>query len=95
MKAPVQPSDNKSAAMQACVEHAKALLESARAVQDTGHPNIAYHLAELALEELGRRELIGVQSNIDTRPVPSDGLRNMPKTTSKSCSGVSSAAVSS
>jgi AbiV family abortive infection protein len=50
--------------------HAKALLESARAVIDTGHPNIAFHLAVLALEELGRRELIGLQSIIDTRPVP-------------------------
>lgn len=49
-------------AAQACVDHARALLESARAVQGSGHPNIAYHLAVLALEELGRRELIGVQS---------------------------------
>lgn len=48
--------------MQACVVHARALLESARAVQASGHSNIAYHLAVLALEELGRRELFGVQS---------------------------------
>jgi len=50
------------AAMQACIDHARALLESARAVQATKHPNVAYHLATLALEEIGRRELIGVQS---------------------------------
>lgn len=49
-------------AMQACVNHARALLESARAVQAAGHPNVAYHLAVLALEELGRRELFGVQT---------------------------------
>lgn len=48
--------------MQACVVHARALIESARAVQASGHSNIAYHLAVLALEELGRRELIAVQS---------------------------------
>ncbi len=56
--------------MQACIEHARALLESARAVQEAGHPNIAYHLATLTLEELGRRELIGLQTITDTRPVP-------------------------
>lgn len=49
-------------ATQACLEHARALLESARVVQEKGHPNIAYHLAVLALEELGRRELICVQN---------------------------------
>jgi AbiV family abortive infection protein len=48
-------------AMRACVRHARDLLESARAVHTAGHPNIAFHLALLALEELGRRELIGLQ----------------------------------
>ena len=47
--------------MEACVKHARDLFDSARAVEKTGHPNIAYHLATLALEELGRRELLGVQ----------------------------------
>lgn len=56
------------AAMQACVEHAEALLASARAVRAINHPNIAYHLAALALEELGRREIIGVQSVASKRP---------------------------
>jgi len=60
--------------MQACVEHARALLESARAVQATGHPNIAYHLAVLALEELGRRELIAVQRISETRPAPPEWI---------------------
>ena len=63
-------TDGKIAAMQACIEHARALLESARAVQTAGHPNIAYHLAVLTLEELGRRQLIGLQAITDTRPVP-------------------------
>jgi AbiV family abortive infection protein len=58
------------AAMQACVDHARALLVSARAVQAAGHPNIAFHLAALTLEEIGRRELIGLQSISATRPVP-------------------------
>ncbi len=49
-------------AMRACTTHARALVESAKAVFTTGHGNIAYHLALLALEELGRRELIGIQS---------------------------------
>src|ERR1700740_194330 len=50
------------AAMDACVAHARDLLSSARAVHAAGHPNIAYHLATLALEEIGRSELIRVQS---------------------------------
>jgi hypothetical protein len=53
--------ENTIAAQQACIDHARDLLSSARAVQAVGHHNIAYHLA-LALEELGRRELIGVES---------------------------------
>jgi len=50
------------AAMHECIKHARALLESAKATQAIGHQNIAYHLAILALEEIGRRELIGLQS---------------------------------
>lgn len=49
-------------AMDACVEHARDLLSSAQAVMLAGHPNIAYHLAALALEEIGRRALLGVQA---------------------------------
>jgi len=43
------------AAMKACIDHARALLDSARAVQAANHPNVAYHLAALALEEIGRQ----------------------------------------
>lgn len=57
------------AAMQACLEHSRDLLASARAVQVSGHAHIAYHLAALALEEVGRRELIGVQSIAASQPV--------------------------
>jgi AbiV family abortive infection protein len=58
-----RPIDEKTiAAMKACVDHARGLLESARAVRAANHPNIAYHLATLALEEIGRRALLAVQS---------------------------------
>src|SRR5215472_3811544 len=50
------------AAMNACVAHARDLLESAVAVMVIGRWNIAYHLATLSLEELGRRQLIAIQS---------------------------------
>ena len=58
------------AAMEACVAHGRALLESAKAVQASGHPNIAYHLAALCLEEVGRRSLLGVQSLSEQATVP-------------------------
>src|ERR1700704_4101102 len=58
------------AAQQACIDHARDLLSSARAVQAVGHHNIAYHLAALALEERGRGELIGVQSISRLATVP-------------------------
>lgn len=58
------------AAMQACVVHARALLQSAQAVQAAGHSNVAYHLAALCLEEIGRRALIGVQSISQKASVP-------------------------
>ena len=45
MRQPAQPNDKIIATMRACIEHARVLLESARAVQEAGHPNIAYHLA--------------------------------------------------
>jgi AbiV family abortive infection protein len=62
--------NNRIAAMTECVKHARALLESAPAVQFAGHSNIAYHLALLALEELGRRELLGIQSIANKSVVP-------------------------
>jgi AbiV family abortive infection protein len=58
----VAPDANLITALSACAVHARHLLESAESVQAKGFPNIAYHLATLALEELGRRELIQVHS---------------------------------
>jgi AbiV family abortive infection protein len=58
------------AAMNACVTHALTLLQSAQAVQAAGHLNVAYHLAALCLEEIGRRALIGVQTISQKATVP-------------------------
>lgn len=52
----------------ACITHAKNLISSARAVQAAEQPHIAYHLAVLALEELGHRELLGAKSMANNRP---------------------------
>ena len=57
ISAQVQMDDTSILAMKACIAHSRSLIESARAVQESAHPNVAYHLAALALEELGRREL--------------------------------------
>lgn len=59
---------NLVASHDACIAHAKNLIASARAVQAINQPHIAYHLAVIALEELGRGELIGVQSIATERP---------------------------
>jgi len=48
------------AAQEACINHARDLLRAANATAADGLPHIAYHLATLAIEELGKRELIGV-----------------------------------
>lgn len=58
------------AAMKVCVDHARALLESARIVQAAKHSNVAYHLAALCLEELGRRALLGVQAVSEKGAMP-------------------------
>lgn len=60
--APVQIDRDSLQAMDACTAHARDLLASAQAVLAIGHHHIAYHLATLALEEIGKRELIGVQA---------------------------------
>jgi len=60
----------KLAAMQECIIHSRALLNSAKAVQAIGHHHIAYHLATLALEEIGRKELIAVQSISSAKITP-------------------------
>lgn len=49
-------------AMTACMDHARDLLASARLIHQAGRSNIAFHLAVLSLEELGRRELLGVKT---------------------------------
>lgn len=65
--------------MQACIDHARDLLVAAKSVQDAGKSNIAYHLAALGLEELGRRELIGFQTvaNATTSIPPAWLLKHM------------------
>jgi AbiV family abortive infection protein len=56
------PDEKLLAALSACVAHARDLVEAAKAVQETGRSNIAYHLATLALEELGKRKLYEIQT---------------------------------
>lgn len=51
-----------NAAIDACLQHATDLVRAARAVQAIRLPNIAYHLAVLALEEVGKSELIGMEA---------------------------------
>ena len=65
-----QNDDTSVLAMKACLTHSRALTDSARAVRMSAHPNIAYHLATLALEELGRRELIAVQRASAKQAIP-------------------------
>ena len=65
-----QNEDTLALAMKACVIHSRALTESARAVQESSHPNVAFHLAALALEELGRRELIAIQRASAKQAIP-------------------------
>tara|TARA_R110002020_G_scaffold47651_1_gene135543 strand:- start:2419 stop:3918 length:1500 start_codon:yes stop_codon:yes gene_type:complete len=55
--------------METCIIHARDLIESAKIVHASGRSNIAYHLATLALEEVGKRELFGMQSIVSQRPV--------------------------
>jgi len=69
-KSNLKPDPGLITAIQACVTHARDLLTSANAVEAAGQHNIAYHLAALALEELGRRELLGVQSIASKATVP-------------------------
>jgi AbiV family abortive infection protein len=57
-----KPDNELLAACSACVVHARDLVEAAKAVQGIGGPNIAYHLATLALEELGKRKLYEIQA---------------------------------
>lgn len=56
-----QPNAKLLEALAACLVNARALLDSAKAVRAIGHHNIAYHLATLSLEEMGKRELYQIQ----------------------------------
>jgi AbiV family abortive infection protein len=55
-----KPNKKLIAACEACLVHARDLVESAKLVQVSRRANIAYHLATLALEEMGRRELFQI-----------------------------------
>jgi AbiV family abortive infection protein len=49
-------------AMEACRSHAQDLFDGATLLRDKSLPHLAYHLATLALEELGKAQLIGMKS---------------------------------
>jgi len=69
---PVQSKGDQSAvpALQACIDHARDLIDSAATLHNAGKSNIAYHLATLALEEIGRRELLALQSVSSKELIP-------------------------
>src|SRR5262245_2846525 len=48
--------------MAACRNHAKDLYGAAETLRQDGLPNVAYHLATLALEELGKAQLVAMRS---------------------------------
>src|SRR5712691_9236610 len=72
-----KPQDNNEALSNAtrlrqlCLKHARDLIESAeRVLTNEGFPNIAYHLAILALEEIGKAGMIISRAVVaDTREV--------------------------
>jgi AbiV family abortive infection protein len=49
-------------AMEACRSHAEEVFEGAKLLREKGMPHLAYHLATIALEELGKAQLIGMHS---------------------------------
>jgi AbiV family abortive infection protein len=49
-------------AMEACRSHAQDLFEGAKLLRENSFPHLAYHMATLALEELGKAQLIGMKS---------------------------------
>jgi AbiV family abortive infection protein len=49
-------------AIEACRSHAQDLYDGAILLRGKTLPNVAYHLATLALEELGKAQLIGMHS---------------------------------
>jgi AbiV family abortive infection protein len=57
-------------AISATKEHAADLIACSGSVLAGGYPHIAYHLATLALEEVGRHELLSVETISSAAPVP-------------------------
>jgi AbiV family abortive infection protein len=67
----VEPlSDEELRALVVCLDHAQDLISAAEAVLAADKPNIAYHLAALALEEVGRHELLLLGRGAAREPVP-------------------------
>jgi AbiV family abortive infection protein len=48
--------------LEACKTHARDLYQGANTLRDKALPNLAYHLATLALEEIGKAQLVGMRS---------------------------------
>jgi hypothetical protein len=84
-----KPDDNLLASLSACVVHARDLVEAAKAVEAGGRSNIAYHLATLALEELGKRELYRIQAQREPLGRHLVGSLALLKTTKRNSFGVS------
>jgi hypothetical protein len=52
----------------ACLDHARDLVAAAeRVIRDRGFPNIAYHLAILALEEIGKAGMVSCRAVVGGR----------------------------
>jgi AbiV family abortive infection protein len=58
--APIDPDALKI--IEACKSHARDLHRGAQILRDQNLPNVAYHLATLALEEIGKAQLIGMRA---------------------------------
>ncbi|WEK06635.1 MAG: AbiV family abortive infection protein [Candidatus Devosia phytovorans] len=58
-------SDLYFAASAACLDNADSLIAAAVAVLDSGQPNIAFHLAVLALEEIGKHHFLTLNRMAD------------------------------
>lgn len=52
--------------VQACISNAESLLNSAKEISKPGRNHIAYHLAALALEEIGKASILVARSVRDT-----------------------------
>jgi AbiV family abortive infection protein len=63
-------TDDELNALAVCLNHAQDLLVAADAVLSVNKPNIAYHLAALALEEIGRHELLLLERGASREPIP-------------------------